>query len=184
MPFPRHLLAIALAILGLGLQPPPGHGQPASDSPGPSPATAVEPGPRHEPRPEPAAARTPSAAPGATIAPVSGPAPARRRPPTPLAAELARLREQEQTELQRLSRELERETRPSERFALQRRVQSVKISGEVAMLRAQLEHARRQGRGETVRALQASIDALLAPPAPGTPQARPAEDPLEASPGR
>jgi hypothetical protein len=115
---------------------------------------------------------------------VSGPAPARRRPPTPLAAEIARLREQEQTELQRLSRELERETRPSERFALQRRVQSVKIASEVAMLRAQLESARRQGRSETARALQVSIDALLAPPAPGTPMARPAEEPLEAAPER
>ncbi|MGH7732035.1 MAG: hypothetical protein ACRENJ_12390 [Candidatus Eiseniibacteriota bacterium] len=117
----------------------------------------------------------------ARIAPPRG-APARALPP--LAVEIRRRLDQERRELADLTARM-RASRPGrDRLALEREVERVKMETEMAALRLQLDEARRLGRTETVRALEAAIEGFLdpRPQRATTPPERPAPPPAAARP--
>lgn len=63
-----------------------------------------------------------------------------------------------------------RSARPAEAVALQREAERIKFESELTVLRIQVAWAKREGRTQTARALEAAIEERLHPPVLGDPE--------------
>lgn len=88
--------------------------------------------------------------------------------PTPMVAELLSVVEAERLQLVRLRREIAATPEHARKLVLQREVEAVKRATELQLVTIQLVYARREGRIETVRQLEAAL-ARFTQPAPAAP---------------
>lgn len=93
---------------------------------------------------------------------------------SPMVAEIYTALDQQQALINRLNGELAATRDPGRAFELQREIVAAKQEVEVRMLRIQAEHARRDGRDETVAALEGAIEALVVQAGQGESTSRPA----------
>lgn len=99
--------------------------------------------------------------------------PAPRVKPTPMVAELLESIELERIQIAELRRALPGGRDRSQRLELQRRIERIKLDGEVARLRVQLGYAQREGRQAVAEVLERALQMIQSPAAPGQPSARP-----------
>jgi len=123
------------------------------------------------------AAPVPTARAQAPSAPVSSNAEtwtaAPRVKPTPMVAELLESIELERIQIAELRRALSGGRDRTQRLELQRRIERIKLDGEVARLRVQLGYAQREGRQSVAEVLERALQMLQSPAAPGQPSAPP-----------
>ena len=97
-----------------------------------------------------------------------------RRLLSPMVAEMFDAMDEQRVQVRALKAELARTHEPALVFELQRRIALAKQAIELRLLRIQATHARREGRVEVARSLDAAILALTTPPEPREPAERPA----------
>lgn len=93
--------------------------------------------------------------------------PAPRVKPTPMVAELLASIELERTQIAELRRALPSGRDRTQRLELQRRIERLKLDGEVARLRVQIGYAQREGRPAVAEVLQRALDMIQPPVAAG-----------------
>lgn len=97
-----------------------------------------------------------------------------RRLMSPMVVEMFDAMDEQRIQVRALKAELARTHEPALVFELQRRIALAKQAIELRLLRIQATHARREGRVEVARSLEAAILALTTPPEPREPAERPA----------
>ena len=93
--------------------------------------------------------------------------------PTPMVAELLESIELERIQIAEMRRALPAGRDRSQRLELQRRIERIKLDGEVARLRVQLGYAQREGRQAVAVMLEQALQMIQSPAAPGQPSAPP-----------
>jgi len=96
------------------------------------------------------------------------------RPVTPLTAAIEAALAAEQTRVVELEARLAQAPDEAAAAAIVREIELAKQAGELEVMRIQADFARRAGREEQAREIEAAIAAILAPPPPAEPQERPA----------
>ncbi|MCC6652667.1 MAG: hypothetical protein IT348_16060 [Candidatus Eisenbacteria bacterium] len=87
--------------------------------------------------------------------------------PTAMVAELLESVEGERLQIAELRRSLAGTRSHSHRLEIQRRIERIKLDGEVARIRVQIGYARREKRPAVAEALERALDMLQSPAAPG-----------------
>ncbi len=87
--------------------------------------------------------------------------------PTPMVAELLESIELERIQIAELRRALPGGRDRSQRLELQRRIERLKLDGEVARLRVQIGYAQREGRPAVADVLQRALDMIKSPVSAG-----------------
>jgi hypothetical protein len=131
-------------------------------------AAKADPGGR-PPAPVVARGAGPAAAAGAPVDSAVRPAPVH-----PMMGEIRAALEAEQSKLLELRARMNATRDPASHLAIQREVEQVKRGTEIAILRIQAAHARRDGRAALADRIDAAIEEMLRPVARGVPAARPA----------
>jgi len=90
-----------------------------------------------------------------------------------MVAELLESIELERIQIAELRRALSGGRDRTQRLELQRRIERIKLDGEVARLRVQLGYAQREGRLSVAEVLERALQMLQSPAAPGQPSAPP-----------
>ncbi len=96
--------------------------------------------------------------------------------PTPMVAELLQSVEVERTQIAELRRSLASSRSSAHRLDLQRRIERIKLEGEVARIRVQIGYAQREGRRTVAESLEQALQMIQPPTTPGQSVARPSSD--------
>jgi hypothetical protein len=103
-----------------------------------------------------------------TPAPVSNTRVVDRSRLAPMHREILDAVESERAQVEELSLRYSRAVLPAEKIAIQKEIETIKKNGMIAVYEIQLRYARAAGREETVRQMEAAIEAIRNPkPAQG-----------------
>ena len=101
-----------------------------------------------------------------------------------MALQIAAVLDNEQTQLKQLKARMAGAKDATTFLSIQREVEKLKVETEIALLRIQSGHARRQGLKAVADRIDAAIEEMLKPVPRGEPIARPAPNPSSADAGR
>jgi hypothetical protein len=87
--------------------------------------------------------------------------PSASRSQNPLAADMARLLDAEKTSLAALKTRFDAAPDEASALEVEREIETVKADGEISLLRLQAEYARRDGKPQAAREIEAAIEAAL-----------------------
>ncbi len=96
--------------------------------------------------------------------------------PTAMVAELLQSVEAERVQIAELRRALASKRSASDRLEVLRRIERIKLDGEVGRMRVQIGYAQREGRRAVAESLEKALSLIEPPATPGQPIARPVSD--------
>ena len=97
---------------------------------------------------------------------LAGPAPRTTVAVSPMFAEMMQALERERVAIAELQARFARATSPAQALEIQRAIERQKLETEVAVLRIQVTHARREGKVEAAAQIEAAIEELTKPRVP------------------